>query len=75
MSDWIKKRLGIAEMNPESQSLAIRFFILNSTQLAWFQIISTFLVLFLLDIITYADVLVDLSHVKGHNTCGFGVEK
>ncbi|MFQ5981012.1 MAG: MFS transporter [Candidatus Heimdallarchaeota archaeon] len=56
MAEWTHKRLGIAEMTPASQSLAIKFFWLSSTQIAQFQIASTFLVLFLLEIISFTEL-------------------
>ncbi|MFX0114433.1 MAG: MFS transporter [Candidatus Hodarchaeota archaeon] len=56
MSSWFKRRLEIAEMNPNSQSLAMKYFWLFSTQVAQVQIVSTFLVLFILDILTYAEL-------------------
>ncbi|MHA2367183.1 MAG: MFS transporter [Candidatus Hodarchaeales archaeon] len=56
MNGWINKRLGIAEMNANSQSLATKYFFLSSTLIAQLQIASTFLVLFLLDILTYVEL-------------------
>ncbi|MHA2494919.1 MAG: MFS transporter [Candidatus Hodarchaeales archaeon] len=56
LNAWFQKRIEIADMNPESQPLAINYFWLFSTQVAQFQIISTFIVLFLLDILTYAEL-------------------
>ncbi|MHA2495861.1 MAG: MFS transporter [Candidatus Hodarchaeales archaeon] len=56
MSSWFQRRLEIAEMSPRSQSLAIKYFWLFSTQVIQFQIVSTFLVLYLLDILTYAEL-------------------
>ncbi|MHA2232332.1 MAG: MFS transporter [Candidatus Hodarchaeales archaeon] len=56
MNGWMNKRLGIAEMSPQSQSLATRFFFLRSSQTAQLQIASTYLILFLLDIITYTEL-------------------
>ncbi|MFX0113844.1 MAG: MFS transporter [Candidatus Hodarchaeota archaeon] len=56
MNGWVKKRLGISEMDSKSQSLATKYFFLSSTQIAQAQIVSTFLVLFLLDIISFSEL-------------------
>ena len=56
MKDWIRKRSSIAEMTPKSQSLAIKYFLLSSTQTAQAVIASTFLVLFLLEVISFAEL-------------------
>ncbi|MHA2174928.1 MAG: MFS transporter [Candidatus Hodarchaeales archaeon] len=56
MIAWIHKRLDIAEMNSRSRSLALKYYILNSTQVAQVQIASTFLVLFLLEIISFEEL-------------------
>ncbi|MFX0115127.1 MAG: MFS transporter [Candidatus Hodarchaeota archaeon] len=56
MKQWVYKRLDIAEMPPQSQSLAIRYFCLFSVQVAKIQIVTTFLVLFLLEIVTFAEL-------------------
>ncbi|MFW9917242.1 MAG: MFS transporter [Candidatus Thorarchaeota archaeon] len=56
MNNWFQRRLEIAEMNSNSQSVAMKYFWLFSTQVAQAQIVSTFLVLFLLDILTYTEL-------------------
>ncbi|MFQ5979689.1 MAG: hypothetical protein ACE5OZ_16290 [Candidatus Heimdallarchaeota archaeon] len=56
MNEWFQRRLDIAGMTPESQSLATKYFWLFSTQTAHVQIVSTFLVLFLLDLLTFAEL-------------------
>lgn len=56
MDEWAHKRLEIVEMTPASQSLAMKYFWLASTQIAQFQIASTFLVLFLLEIISFTEL-------------------
>ncbi|MFW9917671.1 MAG: MFS transporter, partial [Candidatus Thorarchaeota archaeon] len=56
MSSWVHNRLEITEMTPKSQSLAIKFCALNSTQIAQAQVASTFLVLFLLEVISFTEL-------------------
>jgi MFS family permease len=56
VNEWFQKRLDIAGMSPKSQSLAAKYFWLFSTQTAQVQIVSTFLVLFLLDMLTFAEL-------------------
>ncbi|MFW9914851.1 MAG: MFS transporter [Candidatus Thorarchaeota archaeon] len=53
---WLRKRLEIANMNPKGQSLATRYFWLSSTQVSQAQIASTFVVLYLLDIVSWAEL-------------------
>ncbi|MHA2499005.1 MAG: MFS transporter [Candidatus Hodarchaeales archaeon] len=53
---WFNRRLDIAEMTPQSQSLARKYYFLVSTQIAEFQIAASFLVLFLLEIISFAEL-------------------
>lgn len=43
-------------MNPRSQSLALKYYVLNSTQVAQAQIVSTFLILFLLEVISFEEL-------------------
>lgn len=56
VNEWFQKRLDIVDMTPKSQSLATKYFWLFSTQTAQAQIVSTFLVLFLLDMLTFAEL-------------------
>lgn len=56
MSSWVHNRLDITEMTPKSQSLAMKFCVLNSTQIAQAQVASTFLVLFLLEVISFTEL-------------------
>ncbi|MFQ5979907.1 MAG: MFS transporter [Candidatus Heimdallarchaeota archaeon] len=56
MKEWLYKRADIAKMTPRSQSLATKFFFLHSTLVAQYQIAQTFLVLYLLEIISFAEL-------------------
>ncbi|MHA1966897.1 MAG: MFS transporter [Candidatus Hodarchaeales archaeon] len=56
MITWIQKRLDITDMNPRSQKLAKKYYVLSSTQIAQVQIVSTFLVLFLLEILSFEEL-------------------
>ncbi|MHA2273071.1 MAG: MFS transporter [Candidatus Hodarchaeales archaeon] len=56
MGSWVHNRLEITEMTPKSQSLAMKFCVLNSTQIAQAQVASTFLVLFLLEVISFTEL-------------------
>lgn len=56
MKARIQQLFGISEMAPASHSTATRFLILQLTRVASIQIVSTFLVLFLLDEITFEEM-------------------
>jgi MFS family permease len=56
MNQWMQKKLEIAEMNPESQLIAMKFLTLQLTRVAQGALVSTFLVLFLLEIISFAEL-------------------
>ncbi|MFX0114743.1 MAG: MFS transporter [Candidatus Hodarchaeota archaeon] len=56
MHSWFQKRLEIEEMNQRSQSLALKFLGLNATQSAQALLVQTFLVLYLLDILTFQEL-------------------
>ncbi|MFX0114284.1 MAG: hypothetical protein ACFFB3_07040, partial [Candidatus Hodarchaeota archaeon] len=56
MNQWMQEKLEIAEMNPESQLIALKFLTLQLTRVAQGALVSTFLVLFLLEIISFAEL-------------------
>ncbi|MFX0116831.1 MAG: MFS transporter [Candidatus Hodarchaeota archaeon] len=56
MYQWLQKKLEIAEMNPKSQLIAMKFLSLQLSRIAQGALVSTFLVLFLLEIISFAEL-------------------
>ncbi|MHA2366388.1 MAG: hypothetical protein ACXAC7_20695 [Candidatus Hodarchaeales archaeon] len=56
MNKWIQKRLDIENMNKSSQILAFKYFLLNTVLNAQSLIVGSFLILFILDIITFQDL-------------------
>ena len=52
----MRRYAGIAEMSSESQPVALKFLCLQLSRIASFQIVSTFFILFLLDVITFKEL-------------------
>jgi MFS family permease len=52
----MRRYAGIDEMPPESQQVALKFSTLQLTRIASVQIVSTFFILFLLDVITFQEL-------------------
>ncbi|MFW9917170.1 MAG: MFS transporter [Candidatus Thorarchaeota archaeon] len=56
MKNWLRKAFNTEELPTKTQSLATKYFILFSTQIAQVQIASTFLVLFLLEMVSFEEL-------------------
>ncbi|MFX0115301.1 MAG: MFS transporter [Candidatus Hodarchaeota archaeon] len=55
-SNWMNQRLSIAELNSDSQTLVKKYLWVNSLRTFSFQIVSMFIILFLLDSLSYMDI-------------------
>ncbi|MHA1979144.1 MAG: MFS transporter [Candidatus Hodarchaeales archaeon] len=56
MYRWVVEQLELSDMNNQTRILSLKYLWLNITQTAQIQIASTFLILFLLDIIPYSEL-------------------